>query len=107
MTKVCIAFAGSSGLSGFPDFPAVKARQLQAEFPTTHVTLAENLEQRRAALADAEVVFSVRFSPDDFKLAKRLKWLQPSSAGVTHVLFPEMVESAVVVTNSPCGRRPN
>jgi phosphoglycerate dehydrogenase-like enzyme len=100
MTKVCISFASSSGLSGFPDFPAVKARQLQEEFPTTQVTLAENLEQRRTALADAEVVFAVRFSPDDFKTAKQLKWLQLSSAGATHVLFPEMVESTVIVTNS-------
>lgn len=100
MTKVCISFAGSSGLSGFPDFPAVKAQQLQEEFPTTQVTLTENLAQRRVALADADVVFSVRFSPDDFSVAKRLKWLQLSSAGATHVLFPEMVESEVIVTNS-------
>jgi phosphoglycerate dehydrogenase-like enzyme len=100
MTKVCISFAGSSGLGGFPAFPRVKAQQLQEEFSTTQVTLAENLEQRRAALADAEVVFSVRFSPDDLRVAKRLKWLQLSSAGATHVLFPEMIASDVIVTNS-------
>jgi phosphoglycerate dehydrogenase-like enzyme len=100
MTKVCISFAGSSGLSGFPNFPPRKARQLHKEFPTTQVTLAENLEQRRVALADADVVFAVRFSPDDFKIARRLKWLQLSSAGATHVLFPEMIASDVIVTNS-------
>lgn len=100
MTNVCISFAGSSGLGGFPAFPQLKAQQLQEEFPTIHITLTESAEQRRAALADADIVFAVRFSPDDFKTAKHLKWLQLSSAGATHVLFPEMVESDVIVTNS-------
>src|SRR2546426_245758 len=100
MTKVCISFAGASGLSGFPDFPPAAAQQLQAEFPAATVVLTRTSEQRRAELADADVLFAVRFSPEDFKLAKQLKWLHLSSAGATHVLFPEIVESNVLVTNS-------
>jgi D-2-hydroxyacid dehydrogenase (NADP+) len=100
MTKVCISFAGSSGLSGFPDFPPIAAQQLQAEFPTTKVVLTRAPEQRREELADTDVLFAVRFGPEDFKAAKRLKWLHLSSAGATHVLFPEMIESDVIVTNS-------
>lgn len=100
MTNVCISFAGSSGLGGFPAFPRLKAQQLQEEFPTAHITLTEHPDQRRAALAEAEVVFAVRFSPDDLRIARRLEWLQLSSAGATHVLFPEMVASDVIVTNA-------
>lgn len=100
MTKVCISFAGASGLSGFPDFPAAAAQQLQAEFPDIKVALARTSEQRRVELTDADVLFAVRFSPEDFKMAKQLKWLHLSSAGATHVLFPEMVESNIIVTNS-------
>jgi D-2-hydroxyacid dehydrogenase (NADP+) len=100
MTKVCISFAGSSGLSGFPDFPPAAAQQLQTEFPTATITLVQNPERRRAELADADVLFAVRFSPEDFRVARQLKWLHLSSAGATHVLFPEMVESEVIVTNS-------
>jgi phosphoglycerate dehydrogenase-like enzyme len=100
MTKVCISFAGSGGLSGFPDFPPVKAQQLQEEFPTAGIVLARNSEQRRAELADSDVVFGVRFSPEDLAIAKQLRWLQLSSAGATHVLFPEMIESNVIVTNA-------
>ncbi|MBI3244969.1 MAG: hypothetical protein HYZ50_00505 [Deltaproteobacteria bacterium] len=44
-TKVCISFAGSSGLSGFPDFPAEKARELQAAFPSTNISLAKSPTQ--------------------------------------------------------------
>jgi len=100
MTKVCISFAGASGLSGFPDFPLAAAQQLQAEFPDIEVTLARTSEQRRAELADTDVLFAVRFSPEDFKIAKQLKWLHLASAGATHVLFPEMIESNITVTNS-------
>jgi phosphoglycerate dehydrogenase-like enzyme len=100
MTKVCISFAGSSGLSGFPDFPPVAAQQLQAEFPEIRVVLVQNPQQRQVELVDTDVLFAVRFSPEDLKAAKQLKWLHLSSAGATHVLFPELVESDVIVTNS-------
>jgi len=100
MTKVCISFAGASGLSGFPEFPLTAAQQLQTEFPKTKVVLARSPEQRRAELADTDVLFAVRFSPEDFKAARQLKWLHLSSAGATHVLFPEMIESNVIITNS-------
>jgi phosphoglycerate dehydrogenase-like enzyme len=100
MTKVCISFAGSSGLSGFPDFPPAKAQQLQEEFPSIKIVLAQSAGQRRVELADADVLFSVRFSPEDLKAATRLKWLHLSSAGATHVLFPEMIASRVMVTDS-------
>jgi phosphoglycerate dehydrogenase-like enzyme len=100
MTKVCISFAGASGLSGFPDFPPAMAQQLQAQFPQTTVVLVQHAEQRRAELADADVLFAVRFGPEDFYVARRLKWLHLASAGATHVLFPEMVASDIVVTNS-------
>ena len=100
MTKVCISFAGASGLLGFPEFPATAAQQLQAEFPHTTIVLARTPDERRAHLPDTDVLYSVRFSPEDLKLAKQLRWLQLSSAGATHILFPEMIESSVIVTNS-------
>lgn len=100
MTKVCISFAGTSGLQGFPEFPAAAAQQLQAEFPHTTIVLVRTLDERRAHLPDTDVLYSVRFNPEDLKLAKRLQWLQLSSAGATHVLFPEMIESSIIVTNS-------
>ena len=75
MTKVCISFAGASGLLGFPEFPATAAQQLQAEFPHTTIVLARTPDERRAHLPDTDVLYSVRFGPEDLKLAKRLRWL--------------------------------
>src|SRR5262249_59563371 len=101
MTKVCISFAGSSGLSGFPGFPPAAARQLQSEFPAATIVLAQSLEQRRAELTDTDVLFSVRFGPEDLAVAKQLKWLHLSSAGAAHVLFSEKIASDILLTNSP------
>ncbi|MGH8006092.1 MAG: D-2-hydroxyacid dehydrogenase [Candidatus Binatia bacterium] len=99
-TKVCIAFAGSAGLSGFPTFSEDLAQQLQAEFPETTVTLVQDPTRRQEEFRDTSVLFTLRLSPEDFHAARRLRWLHLPSAGATHVLFPALVESAVVVTNS-------
>ncbi len=102
MTKVCISFAGVAALSGFPEFPAAAAEQLQAEFPQANIVLVREPDpkRRRAIFSDTDVLFAVRFSPEDFAAARQLKWLHLSSAGATHVLFPEMIASNVQVTNS-------
>jgi phosphoglycerate dehydrogenase-like enzyme len=102
MTKVCISFAGVAALSGFPEFPAAAAEQLQRDFPQAQIAHVRepDAQRRRAIFADADALFAVRFSPEDLAAAKQLKWLHLSSAGATHVLFPEMIASDVVVTNS-------
>ena len=53
MTKVSIAFAGSAGLGGFPDFPVSLGQQLQEEFPAASVRLLSDPAQRRTELADS------------------------------------------------------
>jgi phosphoglycerate dehydrogenase-like enzyme len=100
MTNVCIAFAGSAGLGGFPEFPLSVAQQLQKEFPAATVRLLSDPAQRRQELADTDVLFTLRLSAEELSSAKRLKWLHLPSAGATHVLFPEMVASQVIITNS-------
>lgn len=102
MTRVTISFAGAVGLKGFPEFPIALADRLQQAFPETSIQLVEDPDPkaRLAALADTEVLYAVRFSGEDLDAAKRLKWLHLTSAGATHVLFPEMIESDILVTNS-------
>lgn len=50
-------------------------------------------------LGYAEVVIG-RLDRDSFPRARRLRWIQAPSAGVGGLLFPELVESPVVVTNA-------
>lgn len=52
----------------------------------------------RREVADAHAIFGV-FSREDFAAAKQLKWIQYTAAGVEGILWPELVESPVVLTN--------
>jgi phosphoglycerate dehydrogenase-like enzyme len=65
---------------------------------------AADEEAARAAIGDAEVVFHFGDPQDALRrvwpLAKRLRWLHVGGVGVDWALFPELVESDVVVTNS-------
>ncbi len=52
------------------------------------------------AIRDAEVYVGYGFTPDLFEAATRLRWVHSASAGVGSLLFPEIVRSDVLVTNS-------
>jgi phosphoglycerate dehydrogenase-like enzyme len=53
-----------------------------------------------AAIADAETYFGFGISRPLFLAAKKLRWVHSAAAGVGGVLFPEMLASDVIVTNS-------
>ena len=50
-------------------------------------------------IVDADAVIG-SVKPEQFRLAKKLKWIHITSAGVEKGLFPELVNSQVVVTNA-------
>lgn len=50
-------------------------------------------------ISEAEVIFG-GISRQLFLAAKKLKWIQTASVGVDGLLFPELVESDVIVTNT-------
>jgi phosphoglycerate dehydrogenase-like enzyme len=52
------------------------------------------------AIADAEVYFGFGISRALFAAARRLKWVHSAAAGVGGALFPELVASDVILTNS-------
>jgi phosphoglycerate dehydrogenase-like enzyme len=52
------------------------------------------------AIVDAEVYFGFGISRALFAAARRLRWVHSAAAGVGGLLFPEMLASPVVVTNS-------
>ena len=65
---------------------------------------ADSAEVLTAELEGADVVFAWRrgrdMLPAAWGSAGALKWIQSASAGVDDLLFPELVESYVVVTNA-------
>lgn len=53
-----------------------------------------------AAIADAEVYFGYGMPKPLLHAARRLAWTHSATAGVASLLFPEMMASEVVITNS-------
>jgi len=65
---------------------------------------AATIEDLTRELADADVLFAWRANRDlllaAWPSAGALKWIQSASAGVDGLLFPELVDSHVVLTNA-------
>lgn len=72
---------------------------LAREFPGVRFdSPADEVEVARV-LPDADVVVGWAVTKDNFASARRLRWIQITAAGVGSLLFPELVESDVVLTN--------
>ena len=74
--------------------------RLEARFPGVQIVSVEEAAALPAALADAEVFVGWQFPREHFATAPRLRWVHSASAGIEANLFPELVASAVVLTNS-------
>jgi phosphoglycerate dehydrogenase-like enzyme len=70
-----------------------------------HISIAvgNNLEAFERAAPDAQVIFYWSSSPKllqpVWKMAPRVQWVHSRSAGLDSLLFPELVESPVTLTN--------
>jgi phosphoglycerate dehydrogenase-like enzyme len=74
--------------------------RLERRLPGVHITSIDDPADLPAALADAEVFAGWQFPREHFEAAKRLRWIHSASAGVEANLFPELIASNVILTNS-------
>jgi phosphoglycerate dehydrogenase-like enzyme len=66
---------------------------------TLRLQQCRSFEEFHREVVDAHVIFA-DFTREDFAAAKQLRWIQARSAGVEElVVWPELVESPVVLTN--------
>ena len=73
---------------------------LRHEFPQHAFVRADSDEQTERAITDADIAFSAQIKPPHLAAARQLRWVHSPAAGVGGMLFPEMVDSAIVMTNS-------
>jgi phosphoglycerate dehydrogenase-like enzyme len=79
--------------------PAWFVEKLRAEFPQIEFTHRDTYDNLEDYVGDVEVLFTLSLRPDQFKAAKKLKWLHCPAAAVHQFTFPEFVKSDVVLTN--------
>lgn len=80
--------------------PDERLADWRRRFPGLEVTSVEDAAALPAALADADAFVGWHLSPAHFAAARRLRWIHSASAGIEESLYPELVASAVVLTNS-------
>ena len=85
--------------SGVWSLPAEQLERLRREFPEVKFESPASREEVAAHLSGADVVFGWAVRPDNFHLARRLRWIHVSAAGVGAALFPTLIASDVVFTN--------
>ncbi len=86
------------------NLPADMLKELAVSAPNVRIVSTRGADMGKE-IEDADAMVGVTLTPELFKHARQLKWLHISSAGVeTHGrsvgLFPELVDSNVVVTNA-------
>jgi phosphoglycerate dehydrogenase-like enzyme len=79
---------------------ALMAETVRQRWPQMNVVQAANAEQLPAELPDADIFVGSVLRPAQFSVAKKLKWVHSTSAGVGQLLYPELRNSGIVVTNA-------
>ena len=76
---------------------AVMARIRENAGPDAKITLVKNAQEAEAYMDDVEIILGV-ITPEMFKRAKKLTWVHAITSGADSYLFPEMVESEVMLS---------
>jgi len=80
--------------------PEVEVDWLRREFPEHVFARADADAEVLSCIPDADVVFGATVRPDQLAAARRLRWIHSPAAGIGNMLFPEMVASPILMTNS-------
>src|SRR5882724_4556000 len=79
-----------------PWFP----EQLRRAFPQVDVVHLPDYKRVNAEICDAEIAITWSIRPEQIKEAKHLHWIHSPAAAVHQLIFPELVESDIVLTNA-------
>lgn len=95
--KVLVAIYSPVSLWNIPPSHVDQLREAFPQHTFVHVVDEAGVA---AHMGDADVAFMSELRPDHLAGARRLRWIHSPAAGVGSMLFPAMVDSAVVVSNS-------
>jgi phosphoglycerate dehydrogenase-like enzyme len=74
--------------------------RLAQNFPQLEVILRNSYEGIEEHLRDAEIVFTISLRSEQLTLARALRWIHTPTAAVHQFMFPELINSNVLLTNS-------
>jgi phosphoglycerate dehydrogenase-like enzyme len=74
--------------------------RLRQDFPQLEVVHLSSYDGFEDHLRDAEIVMAWSLRPEQFKAASKLRWIHSPAAAVHQLIFSELVNSDVILTNS-------
>ena len=80
--------------------PSWVPERLRHDFPQIDLTHLGRYEGVEDAVRDAEILIAWSIRPEQFQHARRLRWIHSPAAAVHQLMFPELVESDVLLTNA-------
>src|SRR5260221_10354058 len=95
--KLVIVLRHPFELWNAPDWVAARLRQ---EFPQLEVVHLKDYVGLDEQIRDAEIVIAWSLKPEQVKSAKKLRWVHSTAAAVHQLIFPELVDGDIVLTNA-------
>jgi len=85
----------------FPQWRAhpVLPETIRHRWPEMKVVHLPDYERLRQELPDTDIFIGSSLRPDQFQYAQKLKWIHSTAAGVSQLMYPELRNSGVILTN--------
>ena len=80
--------------------PSWIRERLRQDFPDHQFIQLQNYDGVPQEIADTDVFIGWSLRPEQFVAAKKLRWIHSPAAAVHQLMYPELVRSNVIVTNS-------
>src|SRR5512145_342939 len=80
--------------------PDEHVERLRRRFPRHEFVHARSADEAVELIGNAEVAFASELRRPHLAAGRRLRWIHSPAVGVGGMLFPEMVESPILITNS-------
>ncbi len=95
--KLLIALRHAFDLWNAPDWVAERLRQ---DFPQLEVVHLKDYAGLDTEIQDAEIAIAWSLRPEQIKAARKLRWVHSTAAAVHQLIFPELVNSDIILTNA-------
>ena len=73
---------------------------VRAIAPDVNFVVSTSTEDTQREIEDADAIFEHGVSPELIRRAKKLRWIQRGGVGVEGLMFPELVNSDIVLANA-------
>jgi D-2-hydroxyacid dehydrogenase (NADP+) len=80
--------------------PARFAERLRTDFPQVNVVHLLDYKRVDSEIEDTEIAITWSIRPEQIKAAKKLRWIHSPAAAVHQLIFPELVNSDIILTNA-------